>query len=68
MPKVSPDPEQSRAAFYNAYLQLAHELCKGMTHIPCGTFGGPEHHPLEERIARELVAAFHRGKRAGGRR
>jgi hypothetical protein len=59
---------EGASKLYDDYLALAHELCKGMVHVPCGMFGGPDHHPLEEKIAKACVAAFHRGKSAGGRR
>lgn len=51
---------------YDDYLTEAHEMVKGLVHIPCGTLGHG-HHPLEEKIAKACVAAFHRGKASGRR-
>lgn len=48
---------------YADYLAEAHEMGKGLVAIPCGTFD-KGHHPLEVKIARACVAAFHRGKAA----
>lgn len=56
----------TNAKLYDDYLAQAHEMIKGMVSIPCGTFGRG-HHPLEEKIARACVAAFHRGKASGRR-
>ena len=54
---------------YDDYLTEAHEMVKGLLYIDCRTLPGPknEHHPLEVKIARACVAAFHRGKASGRR-
>ena len=59
------DRQQSK--LYDDYLTEAHEMTKGFLHIDCGALplGTPGHHPLEEKIAKACVAAFHRGKASG---
>lgn len=59
--------ERQQSKLYDDYLSQAHEMVKWLLYIDCRTLPGlvNEHHPLEVKIAKACVAAFHRGKKSG---
>jgi hypothetical protein len=58
--------EYVEPALDREYLAQAHELCTKHLHCPV-LFGGRDHSPIEQAVAKALVSAFHCGN-AGSRR